>query len=131
MIDRDEMMRLLLDACPSFRLEWDAFVSEWEDEQPDLPLYIALAAFVRHLMVVYKRGELEVLREVFPVVERLQVEGDEYVRNAAIVGILECLANWNMHGTTKPKQFIPFLGPASQAWWEEYGDFEESRPADD
>src|SRR5947209_5888609 len=88
MIDRDEMMRLLLDACPSFRLEWDAYVSEWQDEEDDPPLYPALAQLVRHLTTVYERGEYGVLRKVFTVVERLHTEGDEYVQNAAVAGIL-------------------------------------------
>ena len=44
MIGKEQMMELLLDACPSFRPRWEAFLEEWQ-ETDDLPLYLALGDF--------------------------------------------------------------------------------------
>ncbi len=48
-IDRIAMMDLLLAACPSFGPQWQEFQEEWADTPDELPCYLALADFVRHL----------------------------------------------------------------------------------
>ena len=60
MIEKDEMMSLLLAACPTFEPTWRAFLEEWQDEPAEFPLlYVALGDFVRHLNSMLKRGETE------------------------------------------------------------------------
>ena len=121
-IDRDQMMRVLVEACPSFRREWEAFRAEWKDSTDDLPLYIALAALARHLIGMLERGERDGLARAFGAVEQLQLEGEPCVREAAVIGLLENLQNLNLHATTDPDQLRPFLGPESaEAWDELYG----------
>jgi hypothetical protein len=118
MIAKNDMMRVLLDACPSFAPQWQAFQDEWRSEADDLPLYLVLADFARHLIGIVERGDTAGLAAVFKAVERLHVEGDHYVREAATVGLLEDLQNLNLHkNTTEPEQFRPYLGPVSERWW--------------
>ena len=116
MITRDEMIPLLVEACPSFEPEWRAFREEWANEA-ELPCYIAIGEFARHLSSVLANGNEEVLNKVFEVVERLILEGDPYVREAAIVGAIEDLQNSNLHSGTKPDQYLPYLLPQSRRWW--------------
>ena len=54
---------------------------------------------------------------VFGVLERLIIEGDSYVREAAIVGLIEDLQNTNLHSGTTPEQYLPFLLPKTNHWW--------------
>ena len=118
MIAKNEMMGVLLDACPSFTPQWRAFLEEWRDEADDLPLYGALDDFARHLIGMLERGETDGVRAVFAAVERLHVEGNQYVREAATVGLLEDLQNGNLHTSgTSSEQFRPYLGPESLRWW--------------
>jgi hypothetical protein len=85
-----------------------------------LPLYLALAEFARHLIGMLERSETATFPAIFLAVERLQVEGEHYVREAAIVGLLEDLQNLNLHEHgTEPEQFRPFLGPESAVAWDE------------
>ncbi|MDY3554403.1 hypothetical protein R5W24_003525 [Gemmata sp. JC717] len=120
MITKCDMMGVLLDACPSFRPTWEAWLAEWAEPADDRPLYLALAEFARHLIGMLERGEAADFPAVFGAVERLQAEGEHYVREAAIVGLLEDLQNLNLHaGGTEPEQFRPFLGPESAAAWDE------------
>jgi hypothetical protein len=89
MIAKNDMMRVLLDACPSFAPQWQAFEDEWRSEADDLPLYLVLADFARHLIGMVERGDTAELPAVFRAIERLHVEGERYVREAATVGLLE------------------------------------------
>ncbi|MCE9534026.1 MAG: hypothetical protein K8T89_23320 [Planctomycetes bacterium] len=123
MISKDDMMALLLNACPSFAPLWQSFLDEWRDEADGLPLYLALADFARHLIDMHANGEIDRLHVVFRAVERLHLEGDEYVREAATIGLLEDLQNLNLHSCTKPEDFVPYLGAESSRCWEEAGRF--------
>jgi hypothetical protein len=40
MITKDDMIDVLIDACPSFAPQWQAFQREWRAEGNDLPLYL-------------------------------------------------------------------------------------------
>jgi hypothetical protein len=116
-IDKYDMMSVLLDACPSFAPAWKTFLEEWREEANDLPLYLALGELARHLCGMVARGETGPFRQVFAAVERLLVEGDGYVREAACIGLLEDLQNANLHVGTEPEQFRPFLGPEAARCW--------------
>jgi hypothetical protein len=115
MIAREEMMEPMLEACPSFRPAWQEFVDEWPSG--DKPLYLALGALARHLVLILAAGDAPSLSRVFAVVERWHVEGDSFVREAATIGLLEGLQNEDLHGSTAPKDFEAFLGPESLKWW--------------
>ena len=115
---RQQMGPLLLGACPSFEPQWKQFLADWISDGPDLPLYILWGDFARHLSGLLLRGDDETLRRVFEVVELFIIEGDSYVSEAAIVGILEDLQNTNLHSGTKPEHYLPFLLPQSRRWWE-------------
>ncbi len=120
MVAKGEMMAVLLDACPSFQPAWEVWLAEWAESAGDLPLYLALSEFARHLIGMLERAETKSFPAIFRAVERLQVEGEHYVREAAIVGLLEDLQNLNLYaGGTEPEQFRPFLGPQSVAAWDE------------
>ena len=126
MIAKDNMMSVLLDACPSFAARWQAFQDDWRDEADDLPLYLVLADFVRHLIGMVERGERASLPAVFAAVERLHVDGEPYVREAATGGLLEDLQNLNLYPNgTNPEQFRPYLGPVSARWWDKLHRFWE------
>jgi hypothetical protein len=115
-ITRGQMFSGLLGADPSFGPAWKTFVEEWEGE-PDPPLYLALADLARHLIAHLQRGETDRFDAVFDEVERWHLSGDDYVRKAATVGLLESLQNSNLHARTRPSDFEPWLRPESRRWW--------------
>jgi hypothetical protein len=118
-IAKDDMMGVLLEACPAFAPQWEAFRDEWREHADDLPLYLVLGDLARHLIRMVEQGETTGLAAVFTAVERLHVEGEHYVREAATVGLLEDLQNLNLHPNgTNPEQFRRYLGPVSARWWD-------------
>jgi hypothetical protein len=118
LITKADMIDVLLAASPTFAEDWDAFRREWADEAEDLPLYLALADFARHIISFLEARDAVSLRRIFDAVERLHVEGDHYVREAATIGLLEDLQNTNLHRTTDPEQLCPYLRPESLKWWD-------------
>jgi hypothetical protein len=112
------MMGVLVGACPSFAPHWQSFLEESQNEPGELPDYLALSDFARHLIRMLERGDTETFPAIFSAVERLHVEGEHYVKEAATVGLLEDLQNLNLHSATEPEQFRKYLGPESQRWWD-------------
>ena len=123
MIGKDLMMDMLIDVCPSFRPKWEAFRDHWKESADDLPIYLALADFARHLIGMLERSETANFLSIFQAVERLQLEGENFVREAVVVGLLEDLQNLNLHSKTNPGQFQPFLGDESRKAWGELREF--------
>ena len=116
-ISRNQMLPLFVAAIPSFLPSWHTFLYEWNDE-PELPLYLALGDLARHLIDQLSRGETVHFPTVFDLVERCHVQGDDYVREAVTIGLLEDLQNRNLHTTTDPADFEVWLAPESKAQWE-------------
>ena len=116
MITKLDMMDTMLEACPSFRPQWDEFLVEWKSDD-DKPLYLALASLARHLIQKLATRDVDGLSRAFAVVERWHKEGDSFVREAATVGLLEDLQNENLHESTTPTEFEPFLLAKSAERW--------------
>jgi hypothetical protein len=86
-IEREQMFDPLLLADPSFVPVWNAFTAEWKDEA-QLPQYEALSALARHLIQKLECGDTANFESTFGVVELWHVAGDQYVREAATIGLL-------------------------------------------
>lgn len=122
MIERAEVMMLLLEASPSFAARWTAYLESSYSRGDEPLLYVDLGEFARHVIRSYEQGQTDELRRIFDAVERLHVEGDAYVREAATIGLLEGLQN-NASHRIDPEVFSPFLGPESLKWWNELNAF--------
>jgi hypothetical protein len=112
---------MLLEACPSFRVRWTAYVAE--PAYDESLLYVHLGEFARHVVELLKNGSTGEFAAVFDAVERLHVNGDAYVREAATIGLLEGLQNVAGHAGIDPESFVPHLRPESSKWWAELNGF--------
>lgn len=154
MITGDEVMPLLLKACPSFRKVWEkrqaeeaqelAFRAEtallldpadrkrMEEEIAEdterlaselcdkEQLYIHLGDFARHLVDLLKQRETAEFPAVFALLEKLYDSGDDFVQNAATVGLLEGIQNAALgEADVDPELFKKWLLPVSAEWWDE------------
>lgn len=117
-ITAEQVIPLLLAACPSFQPRWDEHLKEYGKPL----LYVALGDFARHLLELYQRHETGVFPAVARVIERLHIEGDGYVREVASIGLLEGIQNVWSHDID-PELFAPYLLPESTRWWRSLNDF--------
>ena len=124
MITESEMIPLMLEASPSFAPQWQQLLDEWGTE--DFPLYTALGDWSRHIVEMLAVQDVDGIQKALVVIERWCTEGDDFVLNAATVGVLENLQNSNIHKTTEPGQFKPFLLSASLKWWDKLYAFWEN-----
>ncbi|PSF14830.1 DUF7674 family protein [Marinobacter shengliensis] len=116
MISKEEMFKPILAVSDGFRPIWNEFVSEWEDEA-ELPQYLALSDLATYISGLVTESRTRELSDIFEVIERWLIEGDGYVREAAIVGILEDLQNTNVVGSDVPDKVQELLPPESQKQW--------------
>jgi hypothetical protein len=117
-ITQAEAFALLLEACPGAHDAWEEHKLDYADETKDLP-YLGAAVFARHIVEMMEAGWMQTFTEVFQLIERLIVEGDEEVRGLATVGFLEdiqSIASWKDFGN---EAFVPWLMPKSLASWQE------------
>ena len=117
LIAREHMLRLLIEVEPTFEPVWQAFVNEWEYEA-EPPIYLVLTDLARHLIEQLSGGETARFGAVFDVVECWHTHGDQYVREAATIGLLEDIQNNNLHTRTRPSDFEPWLRPVSKKAWD-------------
>lgn len=119
MINKDQIMLLLCEACPSFITILDAHRAEYEEEL----VYLELAEFSSHLMYLHYNGQTQDFGAIFDVVELLHLEGDHYVKEAATIGFLESLQNNVDSEGLNPNTFVEYLRPESLFWWGRLNDF--------
>lgn len=115
MLSQDQVMPLLLDACPSFWVVWD---SELDEEDRKL-LYVCLGSFAKHLLDLKQQRPTSEFAAVVEVIERLYLEGDTSTQEAATIGLLEAVQNvWGNSGVATD-DFEQLLLPESRVWWQQ------------
>lgn len=113
------MIPLLVEACPSFQSVVDEHRKYYGEEIQ----YVVLGDFARHLLELHQRQQRELFPAIAQVIERLHVEGEHYVREAATIGLLEGIQNvWGNNGAD-PEEFVQYLLPVSAKWWRSLNDF--------
>lgn len=124
MITRDDVMPLLLEACPSFAPRWQEHCANWDEEHL---LYVDLGQLVDHIVAQFATGRTEEFSALFVVCERLHLEGDLEVKEAATIGLLEGIQNVVGNTGGDPDEYRRFLGPESSKWWDVLNAFWEGR----
>ncbi|MFN2455590.1 MAG: hypothetical protein ABR577_15375 [Pyrinomonadaceae bacterium] len=124
MITKEQVMPLFLEACPSFTEKWKEHRAFYEGE--DL-LYVDLGEFAHHLVELHKENRTDEFPAVFEVIERLHLEGDAYVKEAATIGMLEGIQNVAGNSGVNPEEFYRYLKPESAIWWRQLNDFWEGK----
>ncbi|MCB1784389.1 MAG: hypothetical protein KDI13_10400 [Alphaproteobacteria bacterium] len=119
-IAKDQIIPLLLDACPSFKVVYEG--SDYQDSP-----YTIAGEFSDHLLMLYKQGNVIEFSRVAELIERLIVYGDSYTKEYAIVGILESVQNVWGQNSVDTRDFESILLPESQEYWQRLNDFWEGK----
>jgi hypothetical protein len=122
-ITKEEVMPLLLMACPSFESYWLEYLNDSYGPGDEQLLYIDLGEFSQHLVRLYKQENTSEFAAVFEVVELLHIDGDDYVKEAATIGLLESIQNVSGNNQIDPEVFTQYFGTESLNWWRRLNDF--------
>lgn len=119
MIEQDQIVPILLEACPSFERNWLEHV---EDYGSDL-IYPALGSFARHLLSLHLGGQVDCFAAVGDAIERLLVVGSPFTKEATTIGLLEGIQNvWGNSGVD-PALFLPYLHDEALKQWQSVDDY--------
>ena len=130
-ITRDDMFEPLLEALPQFRPAWENFIDEWTPkpgEYSDLPPgeypnYLLLGDLAGYLCDLLEKDQTEDVVKTLAVAERWLLEGEHYVHEAAIVGLLEDLQGYCQRRKIPEEKFLALMGPEGQFWWNKLNGF--------
>lgn len=117
MIQKSQVMSLVLTRCPGFKPTWEKHQKLWQGEEAGL--YNDLAEFATFIVDSYARQEIEQIVAAFVAVEELLVDGDEEVQTAAAIGFLEDIQNIGSNRPFGAAVFVQWLGPKSKVAWAE------------
>ena len=118
-ISREQVLPILIQACPSFQASWDV---HRKDHSAEL-LYVALGDFARHLLQLDRHQQDQILPAVFDAIERLHRDGDSFVQEATTIGLLAGIQNVWAHANVDTQTFTRHLHPISRKWWKSLEDF--------
>ena len=113
MITEVEAIPSLLEACPSFKTAYAEHVADHGETLP----YVAAGALARHMLDLHLSGNTISLLSLGKAIERLHLEGNEWVREFATIGVLEGVQNVWSNAGADPSEFVAYLGPESLSWW--------------
>jgi hypothetical protein len=120
-VTAEQVPALLVEAIPSLSDEWiDMSVANAEPSAPGGRLgYLDAARVVRHLAGRLDAGDTADFDAAFDFIERLILEGDEYVSELGVIGYLEGLQMQTVTSQgVDPETFRPWLRPVSAKYWE-------------
>ncbi|MCA1622200.1 MAG: hypothetical protein LC768_04530 [Acidobacteria bacterium] len=81
MITKEEMMPLLIDACPSFRPTYEG-LNEFHGE---ILYYNLLDDFADHIFGLHYNNETRETQKVFEIIEKIKQEGDDEAKELILV----------------------------------------------
>lgn len=107
MITKDQIVNMLMSTFPTFMPN---------EENRDLP-YVVLEDFACFLLETFQRKDESLLKKAAVLIERLHLEGDGYVKEAATIGLLEGIQNSWPDSGVDPEKLMPYLLSESRRWW--------------
>lgn len=120
MINPQEALHLLVSQSFDFRVRVEAFLLEWQPEQPGFCLI--LSELSRVTIGFFQQQQDTHLQQVFAIIEKLLVEGDQVVRDAAATCFLENILH-RVPEEVSAQTFLSFLGLKSKEYCKAYNDF--------
>ncbi len=113
MIETNQVLDMLVQACPTFAAARDEHIAEYGNDV----LYVAAGEFAHHLLALHLEDATSCFSQVGATIERMHTDGTPEVKELATIGILEGIQNVWGHSSVRPEAFLQYLGPESSAQW--------------
>ena len=123
MITRDDIIGLVRALDPRFEEAAEIFLEEWADdpitEKDGLPHYLYFAEIADFIGSDFAAGVEAKHRPTFQLIDRLILEGEHYVSEAAVVGLLEDIQNALKRRQIPLERANPLLLTESRYQWDD------------
>lgn len=136
MIIRDDIMDLVRALDPRFEEAAKVFLEEWVDdpttEKDGVPHYLYFAEIADIIGSDFASGVEAKHRPTFQLIDRLILEGEHYVSEAAVVGLLEDIQNALKRRRIPLDRAHALLLPESRYQWDDlirfWGEIARKKP---
>ena len=123
MISKERCFSVVLTHIPEFTPYWQEHNVNWNGEEPGLCNDMSAFSDYAWEHIVNHESRPELLRRVFDLVEKLLIEGDQEVYDAAATCFLENLLNQASCSESALSVFLPLLGRKSREYCDEWDKF--------
>lgn len=110
-----DLMPIILKIAPGFQQKWEKHLEHWKGEPASI--YNDITEFSHYFVDSYDKGDTSWYGAFFELVERMIVEGNDHMKELAVIGFLETIqtiASWRPH---EGKVFTKWLGRKSRDSW--------------
>ena len=114
-MNANELVPLLLEACPTAKPAWDEHVAFWKPEKRGN--FNDIAVFAHHVVDSLAQGRRDEFPAFFALVEQMIVEGDQDVVALAVLGLIEDIQVIASNSPKMCSEFQDWLGPKSRQGW--------------
>ena len=114
MIEAAELVERLIMDCPGFEEKIEARFSVQGGDDFDLDEHLDL--LVEHILETYERGDRNLLTKIFTTIDTMLVQGDEEVKSAVVVGLLEGIHKQCKSKSFGPDVFLSWLGSQTRTF---------------
>lgn len=126
MINREEVMNLFIEACPSFKENWVAYFNSDDDRNNSTVLYSDLTCFANYLVCHIDNEIMLETKTVFDLIEQLIHQGDTFIKEAITVGLLEDIQNKLINQSIDLNIFNKYMHTETKKSWGDLIDFWKS-----
>jgi hypothetical protein len=118
MINKDDVIPIIIESCPSFQ---DIYNNSDNKEL----LYVVMGELARHMLDIIMSKDYKRIDDICLAIEEFHVNGDQYVKELATIGILEGIQNvWgNNNREFEINKLTTYLRPVSLNYWNSLNKF--------
>jgi len=127
LIIKENMFPEILSIYPKLTPYWHEFHEEWA-EVDEKPLYLILSKLADLIVGDFKSGQKSTLKCLFSLIEKFVLDGDQYVREAAIVGLLEEIQTKSQRNNVDISSMFPLMGEHTKSKWVALQKFWDGNP---
>jgi hypothetical protein len=102
MINKEEVIHLLLKASLGFKPEFEQLEKEWRADLEETP-YVPMGKFAYYLVNLLNRNETKDFPKIFETVEKILSEGHPLAKELITAGLLEDIQNILSHPLIEKK----------------------------
>jgi len=120
MFNSNEAKDMIAEVNATYRHSIQSFLQEWEPDEPGICLILSQISDVT--VQFFQSDKMDIVKNVFEVVEALLVNGDNTVKNAAATCFLENILH-RVPQEVSPNALRLVLGPQSLYYCREWNKF--------
>ena len=118
MIEEQDIMQLVVRACPAYRPILDEYLREQSQaRKTERLIYLETGDFARWLVGTVVAGERTWIQPFADALEQLLVNGDDETRQIAVIGLIEDIQEGCVEMNVDPDLFMNALGSAGRDKW--------------